>query len=833
MFTALILITGCSVFPDDNTSQGQPEIASRAIVTLVNPGFESGITGWTALAGDTIAATSTQSKTGTGAIKLVTTSYSAAQTVSGLTPNTSYTLSAWLKTSSKIGVKDFGGTTVESVTVTGGTYTKYSITFTTGASNTSAVIYAKGAGSNGNGLADDFTLESSTTVSPSPSASPVASPSASPVVSPSASPASITKITVPAANVSASTSDANVPANSVDGDFNTRWSGDGVGAYITFNLGASKTVSYVKLSFYNGASRTFTFDVQTSSDGNSFTTRLNNQVSALNANLQTFDFADVSATHVRIVGKGNSVNTWNSYTEVEVWGQGSPVTSPSPSPSPLPGSPSPSPSPSASPSPSPSPSPVVSPSPSPSSNPTGTTRNVATSSEWSAAVTASQPGDTIKITANISTALSMSAKNGQSGKPITVIAATRLGITLNSITLTNCSYITVEGFKFGPNTAGVLTKVVNSTNIRITRNSYDHKDISASQSTIVCTQASADIEISHNYFDNKNIGTVSGSYIKFQYDAPNITKRAWIHHNTFKNIVPMPDGATFRGDSDRETIVTGIASSQDIMTDHVIEYNYFEDCDGENEIITVKTSRNIVRYNTFKNCLGSISVRFGTLTEIYGNFMFGVGASATMTDPNHETGGIRLYGSYHKVYNNYLQGLSGTTWRVPVLLDGGDTSDSSGGDSHERLSYTEVTNNTIVDCAGGIGFGINYTLAPLNCKVSNNIIANTKGALFTVTKQSNCTFEGNIAYVSGSATMGSTFTDAQVWNTNPLLALANGLYRISSGSPAINYAKGSYSYVTTDMDGQARATTDTGADESSAASITKMPMTTSSTGPNS
>jgi len=248
----------------------------------------------------------------------------------------------------------------------------------------------------------------------------------------------------------------------------------------------------------------------------------------------------------------------------------------------------------------------------------------------------------------------------------------------------------------------------------------------------------------------------------------------------------------------------------------------------------VKTSQNIIRYNTFKNCLGSVSVRFGTRTEVYGNYFFA--DSSNQNAYPGDVGGVRVYGSYHKIYNNYFQSLPGITYRIPILLDGGDTTDSSGGDSHERASYCEVTNNTIVNCANGIGLGINYTIAPLNNKISNNVIQNSEGALLNVDIESGTTFEGNILNPLGTATVGGTFTQAQAWVTNPLLTSAtlNGysIYKLGSGSPAINYAKGSYSYVTIDMEGQARSTTDTGADEYSSATVTKKPLTSSNVGPN-
>ncbi|TBL71517.1 discoidin domain-containing protein [Paenibacillus thalictri] len=133
--------------------------------------------------------------------------------------------------------------------------------------------------------------------------------------------ASNAKFSIAGSNVTASTSDTNVPANAVDGNLSTRWSGEGDGAWLKLDLGAAKTVAFVKIAFYDGASRTFTFDIQTSPDNTNWTTQGAGLHNAANNTLQTFDFADLSARYVRIVGHGNTGNNWNSLTEVEVWGQ--------------------------------------------------------------------------------------------------------------------------------------------------------------------------------------------------------------------------------------------------------------------------------------------------------------------------------------------------------------------------------------------------------------------------------------------------------------------------------------------------------------------------------
>jgi hypothetical protein len=78
-------------------------------------------------------------------------------------------------------------------------------------------------------------------------------------------------------------------------------------------------VTGVDIALYQGNTRTARFDVLVSADGNAWT----NAATSLQSNgtttaLQTFSFTPKTGKYVRIVGHGNSINLWNSYTEVRV-----------------------------------------------------------------------------------------------------------------------------------------------------------------------------------------------------------------------------------------------------------------------------------------------------------------------------------------------------------------------------------------------------------------------------------------------------------------------------------------------------------------------------------
>ncbi|MDA7747244.1 polysaccharide lyase family 7 protein [Psychromonas sp.] len=116
-----------------------------------------------------------------------------------------------------------------------------------------------------------------------------------------------------------------------------------------------------------------------------------------------------------------------------------------------------------------------------------------------------------------------------------------------------------------------------------------------------------------------------------------------------------------------------------------------------------------------------------------------------------------------------MEGLSGTSWRLPLLVDNGDTSDSSNGDSHQTPTGITIYNNTIVDSVGG-GIYIgredsSYGNSPTDIAISNNVVIGSQGILFgnDSDKASN-SWSGNIAYATGNATAngGGILSDSEL-----------------------------------------------------------------------
>ncbi|MDF7825439.1 Ig-like domain-containing protein [Pontiellaceae bacterium B12227] len=130
------------------------------------------------------------------------------------------------------------------------------------------------------------------------------------------------KFIIDSGDVSASAyQDPNVPSNTIDGNLGTRWSAQGDGQWIRYDLGAEVNVYSLEVAWLNGASRQSSFHIETSNDDANWTALTATlQSSGTTTNLEAVAVTPTLARYVRIVGHGNSANTWNSITEVEIWG---------------------------------------------------------------------------------------------------------------------------------------------------------------------------------------------------------------------------------------------------------------------------------------------------------------------------------------------------------------------------------------------------------------------------------------------------------------------------------------------------------------------------------
>ncbi|MBE1446540.1 discoidin domain-containing protein [Paenibacillus sp. OAS669] len=130
-------------------------------------------------------------------------------------------------------------------------------------------------------------------------------------------PAGYTQLAVQGVTAS-SAQEGNGEDRAIDGDLNTRWSAENT-QWIQLDLGGVKPINGLGIAFYNGATRYFKLDISVSQDGQTWEKVQNAVSSGLSSNMEYFGFAPKQARYVRVTGYGNSVNAWNSYSEMAVF----------------------------------------------------------------------------------------------------------------------------------------------------------------------------------------------------------------------------------------------------------------------------------------------------------------------------------------------------------------------------------------------------------------------------------------------------------------------------------------------------------------------------------
>ena len=123
---------------------------------MSNPGFETGnLSGWTCNSGDSVVSSPVHS--GSHALAVVPSNSTTGECDQTITvqANHTYTLSVYVNGPyAYIGVQSGASTWTSS-----GSYSKLSVSFTTGASQTSVTIYVHGWYAQGTVYADDFSLQ--------------------------------------------------------------------------------------------------------------------------------------------------------------------------------------------------------------------------------------------------------------------------------------------------------------------------------------------------------------------------------------------------------------------------------------------------------------------------------------------------------------------------------------------------------------------------------------------------------------------------------------------------------------------------------------------------
>ena len=442
--------------------------------------------------------------------------------------------------------------------------------------------------------------------------------------------------------------------------------------------------------------------------------------------------------------------------------------------------------------------------------------------EITTAVSQSQPGDTITMANGTWTNQNITFNDaGTASKPITLRAQTPGRVLLNGTSKISIGgdYTTVDGLRFqdGTLTSGNIIALSSSSSFsRVTNCALIDYDAASTTGYHWFHVDGMHNRVDHNFFKGHvNDGVTLEIF-------PAVDSYHQIDHNQF---VDRPTGSG----NGFETIRLGLSSIQTRQAHATVESNLFERCDGELEIISVKSSENILRNNTIRDSDGTLTLRHGQGSLVEGNFFLGNNKSGSS--------GVRIIGPNHIVQNNYFQDLDTNALSITTGYTDWDVNTTATG--YEPVNNVLIAHNTVVNVTdqivtrdAGYTSGTNRTERPANVTMANNLLYSTSETLIQGTEGPGWTWAGNIAYGTTVGKSGSG-----IINSNPLLVKdAYGIWRPAANSPAINAAAaigGGWTAPTLDMDGQTRtAPTDIGADDTSGAgAITNRPLYGGDVGP--
>jgi poly(beta-D-mannuronate) lyase len=356
--------------------------------------------------------------------------------------------------------------------------------------------------------------------------------------------------------------------------------------------------------------------------------------------------------------------------------------------------------------------------------------------------------------------------------------------------LTAAAHIVMEGLNF-ESMNGPAIELRGCAHVQITRNIFHLKETRRGSWIMVdgikkdTVTLSGHNRIDHNLFEKKsqlgNFITIEGT----KRSQPQLSQYDRIDHNLFAEIGPRVENVleAIRAGSSDYSLSSGFT---------VIEENLFERCDGDPEYISIKSSDDTIRRNTFRECLGSLSLRHGNRNTVDGNYVLGNGRTGVFLDSTGKTwtlgtGGVRFYGNGMRIINNYFEGLTGTRWDATLAITAGNAEYGDGQPltKHFRIHDATIASNILVNNASNVEIGYDgggfqgnwWHLPPTGLHIAGNIVTGSRDTLIHIfTRPVQTAWENNIAWPTGSAVAASG-PIAGVRISDPQLVKDGGTWR--------------------------------------------------------
>lgn len=225
-----------------------------------------------------------------------------------------------------------------------------------------------------------------------------------------------------------------------------------------------------------------------------------------------------------------------------------------------------------------------------------------------------------------------------------------------------------------------------------------------------------------------------------------------IDHNHFAFRIPL-------GSNGGETIRVGVSQHCQYNSNTMIADNFFEHCDGETEIISIKSGNNTVRNNLFKECFGSVVLRHGDHNTVENNIFLG--------NNKPGSGGVRVINVGQWVVNNFFYKLEGKEFRSPLAVMNGVP--NSPANRYVAAQNAVIANNTWYQCTPlgfCVGSDAERSQIPDNIFFLNNLVYGKEGKIYDVfDNMKGFHFAGNVTGINTTQELNEGFIKMMLKNT--------------------------------------------------------------------
>lgn len=350
---------------------------------------------------------------------------------------------------------------------------------------------------------------------------------------------------------------------------------------------------------------------------------------------------------------------------------------------------------------------------------------VSTPQELKSAVAKAKPGDVILLKNKVWTDVQLVVSGkGTKEKPIWIKpeSGNKIEISGKSNLKIGGEYIYIKGFHFkngySPKDHVINFRVDNNNlanNCRITQfavEEFSQLERFKGDSWVVLWGKNNRVD--HSTFTNKlNAGPVIIAELNDERSQENYHRIDSNHFN----------GRQRFGSNGGETIRIGVSRYSLTASKTQIVHNLFERCNGEVEIVSIKSGENNISFNTFLECEGSLVLRHGSKNVVQGNFFLG--------NNKPFTGGVRVINPGHKVFDNVFKDLKGTAFRSPLAVMNGVPNSLI--NRYYQVVNAKIERNTFINCEPslfGTGKDSERTLSPQNVIFANNLLVQPVNALY-------------------------------------------------------------------------------------------------------